>query len=146
SAIAAFQSVIPGFNRLKLMWLVLPLLLWLAVLGEACLHDLRNFGSSVLILRDDWGCLSPALAISLVPAIAIRMMLRRCAPPIPHITLALASLAVVAFANFTMRLHHYGDASIIILVWHFGAVIVFTLIASMLGARFLNWRHVRSAS
>jgi hypothetical protein len=144
SANAAFQSIIPGFNRLKLLWPFLPLLLWLLVLGDGCWRDWQIYGNNALSLRDDWGCLPPALAISLLPAITIVVMLRRGAPLIPHVTLAFASMAVVAFANFTMRFHHYGDASIIILVWHFGMVVAFTLVASMFGAQLLNWRHVRS--
>ena len=143
SANAAFSSVIPGYDRKILLQPLIPLAIWLAVLGEGCLHDWRQLGSDGLILRDDWGCLPLALAISVVPAIAIVIMLRRGAPLIPHFSLALASMAVVAFANFTMRLHHYGDVSIMILVWHFGAVLFFTLIAGVLGPHFLNWRRVR---
>ena len=59
--------------------------------------------------------------------------------------LALAAVAVAALSNFVMRLHHYSDASIIILVWHLGSVLLVALIASAFGNRLLKWRHLRTA-
>lgn len=145
AAIAAFCSVIPGYHR-KWLWLpVVPLAVWLAALGEGCVHDWLQAGRGALTLRDDWDCVESAAVIGIIPAFLIVFMLRRGAPLVPHASLALAAVAVAALSNFVMRLHHYGDASIIILVWHLGSVLLVALIASAFGSRLLKWRHKRTA-
>jgi len=145
AAVVAFCSVIPGYDR-KWLWLpVVPLAVWLATLSEGCVHDWLQSGRGALTLRDDWDCLESAAVIGFIPAIVIVFMLRRGAPLVPHASLALAAVAVAALSNFVMRLHHYSDASIIILVWHLGSVLLMALIASAFGSRLLKWRHLRTA-
>ncbi len=145
AAIVAFCSVIPGYDR-KWLWLpVVPLAVWLATLSEGCMHDWLQSGRSALTLREDWDCLESAAVIGVIPAIAIVFMLRRGAPLVPNASLALAAVAVAALSNFVMRLHHYSDASIIILVWHLGSVLLVALIASAFGSRLLKWRHLQAA-
>ena len=142
AVIAAFCSVIPGFSRKILILPLLPLLLWLASLGEGCLRDWLRLGAAGLQLRPDWDCLPPAALLGVVPMIAIVVMLRRGAPLYPRLTLALAALAVAALANFALRTFHVGDASIMVLVWHFGGVIVLSLVAGWIGKLVLNWKRL----
>jgi hypothetical protein len=80
--------------------------------------------------------------IGIVPAVAMVVMLRRGAPMLPRTTLVLGTLAVGALGNFGMRLFHLGDASIMVLVWHVGAVFVLAAIAALVGRRIVSWRHV----
>jgi hypothetical protein len=145
AAIAAFASVVPGYDRRLLLLPLAPLAAWLAALGEGCVQDWLRFGGDGLALRTDWECLPAAALVGAVPAIAIVIMLRRGAPLVPHVTLVLAAVAVAGLANFAMRLHHYGDASIIILVWHLGSVFFLALVAGLLGRHVLNWQRVKSA-
>ena len=70
------------------------------------------------------------------------VMLRRGAPMLPRTTLILGALAVGALGNFGMRLFHLGDASIMVLVWHVGAMFLLTVVAAMVGRRIVGWRHV----
>jgi hypothetical protein len=71
--------------------------------------------------------------------LAILLMLRRGAPLVPHVSLALGAIAVGAVTNFALRLFHYGDATIMVLVWHVGVAAVFALAASLLGGQILKW-------
>ena len=144
AAIVAFCSVIPGYNRRLLLLPLLPFAAWLATLGEGCLRDWIRLGAQGLELRPDWGCLPSAAWIGIVPAIAIVVMLRRGAPLFPRASIALGGLAVAALANFGLRLFHLGDASIMVLFWHFGSVTLLSTLAAASGRYLLRWRHARA--
>jgi hypothetical protein len=141
AAVAAFCSVIPGYDRRIVMLPLVPLAVWLASLGQGCVQDWIRSGASGLQLRPDWECLLPAVLIGIVPATAMVVMLRRGAPLLPGVTLALGALAVAALTNFGLRLFHFGDASIMVLFWHFGGVGVLSVVAASLGRYFLRWHH-----
>jgi hypothetical protein len=141
---AAFCSVVPGYSRKMLLLPLLPLAVWLATLGNGCAQEWLRLGAAGLRLRMDWDCLPPAAMIGAVPAIVIVAMLRRGAPLYPRATMALAALAVAALVNFMLRIYHVGDVSIMVLVWHFGSVVVFSLLAGWIGTLLLNWNRVRS--
>jgi len=146
AVMAAFCSVVPGYDRRILLLPLLPLAIWLLSLGDGCINDWIRLGARGLELRPDWDCLPPAALIGIVPALAIVIMLRRGAPLYPRITLALAALAVAALGNFGLRVYHVGDASIMVLVWHFGSVIVLALIAGWIGQLVLNWKTAARAA
>ena len=146
AVMAAFCSVVPGYDRRILLVPLLPLVIWLLSLGEGCVNDWIRLGARGLALRPDWNCLPPAALIGIVPALAIVIMLRRGAPLYPRITLALAALAVAALGNFGLRIYHVGDASIMVLVWHFGSVIVLALLASWIGQIVLRWKTADRAA
>jgi hypothetical protein len=140
AAIAAFSSVVPGRDRRFLLLPLIPLSLWLATLGHGCFHDWRVLGNAGLQVRTDWGCALPALVVSVLPAGTMLLMLRRGVPLLPAVTVALGVLATGAIANFGLRIFHAGDLSIQILVWHAGAAVLASLIASLAGPRLLPWR------
>ncbi len=140
AVMAAFCSVVPGYDRKLLLFPLLPLAIWLFSLGDGCVRDWIRLGAGGLEVHADWQCLPPASLIGIVPALAIVIMLRRGAPIYPRITLALAALAVAALGNFGLRLYHVGDASIMVLVWHFGSVIVLAFIAGWIGQFVLSWK------
>jgi len=145
AAVAAFWSVVPGHDRRVLLLPLPPLAIWLATLGNGCVNDWLRLGRAALELRVDSDCLPAAVAVGIVPTIAIFAMLRRGAPLIPHATLALAVAAVAAVTNLALRLFHPGEASIMVLVWHFGGTLVLAMLAGLLGRHVLTWRRVRSA-
>jgi hypothetical protein len=140
AAIAAFSSVVPGRDRRFLLLPLVPLGIWLATLGQGCLHDWQAFGSAGLQVRADWDCALPALILSILPAGAMLAMLRRGAPLLPGVSLALGALAAAAIANFGLRIFHAGDVSIQILVWHLGGAALLLIAASQGGHLLLNWR------
>ena len=139
AAIAAFSSTVPGYDRRWLLLPVLPLAVWLAALGEECVNDWMEWGTTGLQVRNDWACLPVAALLGIVPAAVILMMLRRGLPLVPHISLALGAIAVGAVTNFALRLFHYGDATIMVLFWHFGVAAAFAVIAGLLGGQILKW-------
>jgi hypothetical protein len=141
AALAAFGSVVPGYDRRILLIPLLPLLLWLASLGEGCWRNWVVLGAGGLTLRPDWDCLPPAILIGIVPSIVMVVMLRRGAPLLPRVSIALAALAVAAPANLGLRLFHVGDASVMVLFWHLGGAAVLTGLAALAGRRVLYWRH-----
>lgn len=144
AAIAAFCSVIPGFDRRVLLMPFAPLGLWLASVGHGCVQDWLRLGADGLSIRPDWDCLPMATIIGIVPAAAIVAMLRKGAPLYPRLTLALAALAVASVANFGLQFAHVSDASIMVLAWHLGAAAVLSALGGWLGERVLGWRPDRS--
>ncbi len=141
AAIAAFCSIIPGFDRRVLLVPLAPLGLWLASVGQGCVQDWLRFGADGLTIRPDWDCLPPATVIGIVPAIVLVIMLRRGAPLRPRVTLALAALAVASVANFGLQFAHARDVSIMVLVWHLGAAAALSALGGSLGELVLGWRH-----
>jgi len=141
AAIAAFRSIIPGFDPRILLLPLAPLALWIASVGRGCIQDWTRLGADGLTLRPDWDCLAPATIIGIVPALAMVAMLRKGLPPHPRVTLALGALAVAAVANLAMQLAHFHDASIMVLAWHLGAAAVLSALGGWLGTRVLTWRH-----
>jgi hypothetical protein len=77
----------------------------------------------------------------IAPLTTMIIMLRRGAPMMPHLTLALAALAVAAIVNLGLLLFHVGDVSIMVLVWHVGVVIAVSAVASLAGPMLLRWQH-----
>jgi hypothetical protein len=142
AAIAAFCSTVPGYDRKWLLLPILPLAVWFAALGEGCVNDWFEWGKTGLQVRADWACLPVGALLGIVPAIAILTMLRRGLPLVPHLSLLLGAIAVGAVTNFMLRLFHYGDATIMVLIWHFGVAAVFALIASLFGRQVLKWSSV----
>jgi hypothetical protein len=141
AALAAFASVVPGYDRRILLIPLLPLSLWLASLGEGCWRNWVALGANGLTLRADWDCLPPAILIGIVPSIVMVVMLRRGAPLLPRVSIALGALAVAALANLGLRLFHVGDASVMVLFWHLGGAAVLAGLAGVAGRQVLYWRH-----
>lgn len=139
AAFAALTSVIPGWSRWPILAIAALVIGWLAMLSGGCVSDWVRYGEDGLVLRPDWICF-PAIAMSgAVPAIAMVAMLRQGAPLKPGLSIALAGLAAAAIGNFGLRFFHPQDAGLMVLVWQFGSVIVFSLLAGLFGRRMLRW-------
>jgi len=139
AAIAAFRTAVPGFDRKILLLPLATLGLWLASVGHGCIQDWVRLGAEGLAIRPDWDCLPMAAIIGIVPAAAFIVMLQKGAPLNPRLTLALAALAVASIANFGLQFAHIRDASIMVLIWHLGAVAVLSALGGWLGVRILGW-------
>ena len=142
AAMAAFASVIPGQNRKIYLLPLVPLVVWLASLGQGCASDWLRFGADGLQVHPDWECASAAIFIGIIPAIAMVVMLRRGAPLAPRVSVALGALAVAALGNCGLRIFHIGDVSIMVLVWHFGVLTLISVLAGRVGRHVLSWRFV----
>jgi hypothetical protein len=145
AAIAAFATIVPGFNRKVLLLPVLPFVAWLGSVGLGCIGSWIRFGSDGLSLQPDWYCFPAIVLVGMVPAIAMAFMLRRGAPLTPHLTTMLGGLAAAGFGNFGLRLFHPQDASVMVLVWQMGTVFILTAFAGWAGRFLLNWQTLIDA-
>jgi hypothetical protein len=146
AAVAAFATIVPGHNRSLLAILFVPLAAWLGTIGEGCVHSLTRLGSQALHLEHDLACF-PFIALSgTVPAILILLMLRHGAPLTPRLTAGLGALAAAGLANFSLRLFHPEDVTVMLLFWHVGGVLVLSALAASAGRYILNWHSITGAS
>jgi hypothetical protein len=142
AAVAAFATIVPGYDR-RIAWLPFaPLAVWLASLGEGCLKILATIGFHNF--SSDWFCLPAIVLVGTVPAIAMAVMLRRGAPLTPKLTTAFGGLAAAGLGNFGLRLFHSQDSSLMILVWQMGSVLLLTFLCGVAGRFLLRWRLVNS--
>jgi hypothetical protein len=146
AAIAAFATVVPGFSRKLLLLPMLTLAVWLGTLGQGCIQNWIRLGPDGVSLQPDWFCFPAIVLVGAVPAIAMAAMVRRGAPLTPHLTAALGGLAAAGIGNFGLRFFHPQDASLMVLVWQFGTVVVLSAIAGLAGRYVLSWRAVIGGS
>jgi len=143
---AAFCTVVPGRNR-AVAWLpLIPLAVWLASIGKGCIDDWIRLGAEGLEVHVDWMCIPPLAWIGILPAAAMVVMLRRGAPLMPWVTVALGGLAIGALTNAGLQLFHLGDTSIMVLVWHFGSTALLAALAGWLGPWIFRWKMVPRSS
>ena len=142
AGLAAFASVVPGFDRRWLLLPLVPLAVWLGTLTLGCLRSVIEFGPHGLALHADWACFPAIVMIGLVPAIALAVMLRRGAPLHPHLTTGLGGLAAAGLGDAGLRLFHAQDASVMVLVWQIGSVFILTALAAWAGRLLLDWRSL----
>jgi hypothetical protein len=137
AAVAAFTTIIPGYDRRTLLLPIIPAFIWLGSLGEGCVEQwVRNN----LSLQLDWFCFPAIVLIGAIPAIFMVAMLRRGAPLTPYLTATLGGLATAGLGNFGLRLFHAEDGSLMVLVWQMGTVLVLTALAGSAGPLLLDWQ------
>jgi hypothetical protein len=139
AAVAAFACTVPGRSRTVCLLPIVPLAIWLASVGKACIEDWAALGPEALALRVDWDCMRAVIPAGMVPAIAMVAMLRRGAPIFPRVALVMGALAVGALANAGLQLYHAGDIGVMVLVWHFGSVALLSAVAGAVGRLILRW-------
>lgn len=137
AAIAALAVGVPGEPKWKLWLPAAPLAVWVASLGHQCWQEWVRFGAGGMEFRPDFVCIPGIAMIGIVPALAMVVMLRRGAPLHPRLSIVLGTLAAGALANFGLRLFHATDAALMVLVWQFGSVALFTALAGLEGRRLL---------
>lgn len=141
AAVAAFQSIVPGYNRRFLLLPMVPLSVWLASLGQGCVQAWLR-GDAVSSFTSDFICIPAIALVGTLPAAAMVLMLRKGAPLWPHASAALGGLAAAGLGNFGLRLFHSQDASLMVLVWQMGTVFLLTILCGWAGRLFLDWRPV----
>ncbi|MGH8218878.1 MAG: NrsF family protein [Steroidobacteraceae bacterium] len=140
AGLAAFGSVVPGFDRRLLLLPLLPLAVWLASVGTGCVTSWIRLGPAGLTVTPDWACVPAIALIGLAPAVIIAFMLRRGAPLTPRTTAALGGLAAAGLGSFALRLCHAEDASVMVLIWQVGTVALLTAAAGAAGRWLLGSR------
>jgi hypothetical protein len=141
AAVAAFQSVVPGYSRRFLLLPLVPLSVWLASVGEGCVEAWLR-GGGFQNFTSDFICIPAIALVGTLPAVAMVLMLRKGAPLWPHVSAALGGLAAAGLGNVGLRLFHGQDASLMVLVWQVGTVFMLTMLCGWAGRLFLDWRPV----
>ena len=140
AAIAAFASVVPGYDRKILLLPVVPLALWLGGLGQNVVRDWLQLTSQGFSMQAEWVCLPATIMAGTVPAIAMAVMLRRGAPLTPRLSSLLGGLAAGGLGNLGVCVTHHTYGNVLVLAWHLGIVVALTLIVGSAGRRLLNWQ------
>jgi hypothetical protein len=146
AAAAAFCAGCPG-RPIWERFAPLPALgLWFWSLGEGCWQSFAASGAEGLSFRIDFVCLPSILLVGILPGAVILKMIRQGAPIAPTTTTALATLAAAALGATALRLFHEQDASVMVLVWQFGSVVLLASLGALTGRRLLRWPEPRLAS
>ena len=140
AAYAAFQVSVPGRSP-SWAWLpVLPLALWLGGIGVGCLHDFTTQGATAFAFESHSGeCARAIIAMSLPLLLVMVVMVRHAGVVRPAPTAILAGLSAAALCSAGVSLFHAGETSLMVLVWHFGAVVALCLGSLALGGRVFSW-------
>lgn len=141
AAVAAFQSIVPGYDRRFLLLPLVPLSVWLASVGEGCVEAWLR-GGVFQDFTSDFLCIPSITLVGTLPAVVMALMLRKGAPLWPHTSAALGGLAAAGLGNFGLRLFHGQDASMMVLVWQVGTVFMLTMLCGWAGRLLLDWRTV----
>jgi hypothetical protein len=142
AAIAAFASVVPGYNRKVLFLPLVPLALWLGGLGQSSVRDWLQLTSHGFSMQSEWVCLPATMMAGAVPAIAMAVMLRRGAPLTPRLSTLLGGLAAAGLGNLGVCVTHHAYGNVLVLVWHVSIVLLLTMILGSAGRRLLNWQSL----
>jgi hypothetical protein len=142
AAIAAFASIVPGYNRKVLFLPLVPLALWLGGLGQSSVREWLHLTSQGFSMRSEWVCLPATIMAGAVPAIAMAVMLRRGAPLTPRLSVLLGGLAAAGLGNLGVCVTHHAYGNVQVLVWHVGIVAALTMIVSSAGRRLLSWQSL----
>jgi hypothetical protein len=142
AAIAAFASVVPGYNRRVLFLPLVPLVLWLGGLGQTSVRDWLQLTSHGFSMRSEWVCLPATIVAGAVPAIAMAVMLRRGAPMTPRLSALLGGLAAAGLGNLGVCVTHHAYGNVLVLVWHVTIVVALTVIVGSAGRHVLSWQSL----
>jgi hypothetical protein len=133
AAYAAYSSALPDRPR----WIALlplgPFALWLALLAAGCVEAWLRSGRDGLAVSSSLACLPEIALAGAGPAILSVYLLRRAAPLRPATSLALGALAAAALGDAGLRLFHAHDASVMVLVWHFGSIALLAGLGALAG-------------
>lgn len=145
AAVAAFCAGVPGRSRWEHALPLPSFVLWVGLLSVGCVQAWLSAGPDGFKLYPDWVCFPGIVLVGAGPAVAMVLMLRRGAPLSPVVSTALGALAAAALADFGLRLFHPQDASLMVLVWQVGTVVVLTIAGGLAGPSIVRWRHQSAA-
>lgn len=140
AAYAVFQISVPGRSP-SWAWLPLPpLLLWLSGLGWGCARELLQLGNAALAFEAaSWECAQAITLISVPLGVILLLMVRHAGVVRPAPTAMLAALSAAAMSAAGVSLFHEGESALMVLIWHFGAVALLSLLCWLFGRRLFAW-------
>lgn len=140
AAYAAFQVSVPGRSK-AWAWLPVPALaLWLTGLGWGCMRDYAHMGTAAFLLEAASSECAVAITLTSVPlGLGLLWMVRFAGVVRPMPTALLAALGAAALSAASVTLYHEGENMLMVLLWHFGAVVVLSLGCVLIGKPLFAW-------
>ncbi|NZA26774.1 DUF1109 domain-containing protein [Luteimonas sp. SJ-92] len=140
AAYAVFQISVPGRSP-HWAWLPAPALaLWLGGLGWGCLRDAARMGSEAFVLKLASSECAVAIAMTSIPlGLVMLLMVRHAGVVRPGPTAMLAALSAAALSAAGVSLFHGGESALMVLLWHFGAVLALSLLCLAFGRPLFSW-------
>ncbi|MGV8923824.1 MAG: NrsF family protein [Thermomonas sp.] len=138
---AVFQVSVPGRDP-RWAWLPVPAaLFWLASLGLGCMNEVARDGLAALAFRPGpMECLRAISMTSIPLGLVLLLMVRHAGVVRPRPTALLAMLSAAALSSSTVSLiHDGGESSLMVLIWHIGAVALLSLASLLLARRMFAW-------
>lgn len=138
AALAALMATLPDRSR---WWLLLPVPaagLWMSSIGYGCLTDWVRLDMTGLHWGEAISCFV-TLLVSSVPLSALMFwMMRHAARLRPRGPIICAGVAVAALTATALSVLHQFDASVMILMWNFGAVIAVIAVDAVVGRKVIS--------
>lgn len=146
AAYAAFQVSVPGRSPAWALLPVPPLLVWMSGLGWGCLRDFGQSGGQAFAFQSgSWECAGAITMISVPLGLLLLVMVRHAGVVRPRQTAGLTALGAAGLSAAGVTLFHHGESSLMVLLWHLGAVIVLSLACRACGRQLFAWiGHVRA--
>jgi len=138
---AVFQVSVPGRDP-RWAWLPAPAaLLWLASVGLGCMNDVARDGLSALAFHaGPMECLRAISLTSIPLGLVLLLMVRHAGVVRPRPTALLAMLSAAALSSSAVSLiHEGGESSLMVLLWHIGAVLVLSLVSWLFARQMFGW-------
>ncbi len=142
----ALCAELPDQPGWKLALPLAPLAVWLGTLGAQCWDVFLRLGPAGLVLTKDTMCLPAIAEGGLVPALVMVLLLRRGGRFRATHACLCGGLAAAAMGAAALQFYHVEDAAIMVIVWQFGAVVLLSLLAGLLGRIFLRPARPRIAA
>lgn len=140
AAYAVFQISVPGRSP-SWAWLPLPsMLLWLSGLGWGCAREILQMGNAALAFQAaSWECAQAITLISVPLGLVLLLMVRHAGVVRPAPTAMLAALSAAAMSAAGVSLFHAGESTLMLLIWHLGAVALLSLLCWLFGRQLFAW-------
>ncbi len=141
AAYAVFQVSVPGRDA-RWAWLPLPIaLLWAGGLCVGCVRDVVVGGGTGLAFNTHgMECMRAITLISIPMGLVLLLMVRHAGVVRPGRTALLAMLSAAALSSSAVSLiHDGGESSLMVLLWHVGAVLVLSLLSLLFSRRTFAW-------
>ena len=141
AALAAFITSLPDRSRL---WLLLPLPaagLWISTVSYGCLSNWVSLAPSQLRTAEVVSCFATLLFSSVPLSLLMFWMLRHTRWLRPAGSLLTGCVAVGALTASAVLLLHPFNASLMILLWNFGAAALVVAVDTVIGRRFAARPH-----
>lgn len=143
AAVAAFMTSLPDRSR---WWLLLPLpalAMWITTIGYGCFADWVSPGQDGIRIGEEARCFAMLVLTSVPLSVALAAMLRYAALLRGGAVAMMGGLAVATITASALSLFHNHDATVLILLWNLGTVVLITGLGALFGRGMFRWMTSR---